>query len=333
MRVLNDLNTYITLGILIALYVYSEPSAEYEWWIKVVDAVPGGGGENDDRFKFVILAQTVLESAFWFLVINLTLFERIGWLERFRLQPVPEDAERKAKETDLTREAFVGVLVSHWIIRPAVFYFAWPYFEMRAGPLRSPIPSFRVLLPQILGCMMIDDAWFYFWHRLFHAVPFLYRTIHKQHHRFYRPNVFATEYAHPIEDLWVNSLGTILGPMVLGVHPLLLIAYPAMKLYQSMEAHSGFNIPFPFSVTSIIDSMDCAPAHDFHHSHNVGNFGGWTMVLDWVFGTDTKYENHVMVKMADKAAYETARRPYKHDRIGLVIKSSASSSTPRDKFE
>ena len=94
---------------------------------------------------------------------------------------------------------------------------------------------------------------------------------------------------------------------------ILAIIYVAMKLYQSLEAHSGYNIPFPFSISSVIDCMDCAPAHDFHHSANVGNFGGFFMFWDWICGTDAAYKRAVMTKKAETIAYRTARRPYEHD--------------------
>jgi sterol desaturase/sphingolipid hydroxylase (fatty acid hydroxylase superfamily) len=310
MRVINDMNTWITVSTLVLLYYYSDPLETYDWWISFVDWLPG----NDDRMKFVVFSHLVLESAFWVLVCSITVLEGLGWIERIRIQSIPEDPERLRSEQALTNEAFKDVLVSHWIIRPLLLYFLWPYFELQTGPLRTPIPSIRSILPQIFFCMMIDDTWFYWMHRLFHVIPFLYRSIHKKHHRFTRPNVFSTEYAHPVEDAIVNSFGTILGPLVLGVHPFLLVIYVGMKLYQSMEAHSGFNIPFPFSITHLIDSMDCAPAHDFHHSHNMSNFGGWFMFWDWICGTDKSYEKHVMIKHKDDQVYNGARRPYEHDK-------------------
>ena len=46
---------------------------------------------------------------------------------------------------------------------------------------------------------------------------------------------------------------------------------PQAKLWQSIDAHSGYDLPFPLSPWSAIKYMDCAPAHDFHHSHNHGN--------------------------------------------------------------
>jgi sterol desaturase/sphingolipid hydroxylase (fatty acid hydroxylase superfamily) len=318
------MNTYITAIVLIGLWYFADPDEKYEWWLRLVDVIPF---QVDDRMKYVIISHGFLETGFWFLVINLFLLERTGFMDKYRIQSLPTDPEQIAKESALTKEAFQGVLVSHWIVRPFILYAVYPMFEMRAGPLRTPIPSLRTVFPQILGCMLIDDVWFYFWHRLFHVIPWLYRSVHKQHHKFYRPNVFATEYAHIVEDIWVNSIGTLLGPLVLGVHPFLMILYPAMKLYQSMEAHSGYNIPFPLSITSVIDSMDCAPAHDFHHSHVMSNYGGWFMFLDWIFGTDEKYQNHIMNKRNDDAVYETARRPYKNDGIGMITQKRGQTKT------
>ena len=124
----------------------------------------------------------------------------------------------------------------------------------------------------------------------------------------------------------VNSAGTVLGPIVLRAHPVLAIMYVATKLYQSMEAHSGYNVPFPFSLASAIDSMDCAPAHDFHHSHNTGNFGGFFMFCafvwrhagtdarlgDWLCGTDASYQKMVMLKKRDVLACAFSYVPTTH---------------------
>lgn len=33
----------------------------------------------------------------------------------------------------------------------------------------------------------------------------------------------------------------------------------------------------------------CDPRHDYHHSHNVGNFGSFFVFWDWLCGTDQAY--------------------------------------------
>jgi sterol desaturase/sphingolipid hydroxylase (fatty acid hydroxylase superfamily) len=84
-----------------------------------------------------------------------------------------------------------------------------------------------------------------------------------------------------------------------------------MKLAQSIEAHSGYNPPFPISVFSLLDVCDCAPAHDFHHSHNTGNFGGFFIFWDWVCGTDGRYNKFLEKKESDPAYWNVTRHSAK----------------------
>ena len=42
--------------------------------------------------------------------------------------------------------------------------------------------------------------------------------------------------------------------------------------------------------------LDCARAHDFHHSHNSGNYGGFFRFWDWACGTDAAYRRHLRAK-------------------------------------
>ena len=163
----------------------------------------------------------------------------------------------------------------------------------------SMMPTFLKFVGQIFLCMLIDDTLFYWSHRALHH-PSIYRYIHKKHHMFKKPCAIATEYCHPVEDLVSNTLSTVLGPMILKSHSSVFFFYTCFKLLQSLDAHSGYNLPFsPFSV---LDSMDCSPAHDFHHSHNVGNYGGFFVFWDWICSTDGRYEKY-LIKNKDNAAY------------------------------
>lgn len=103
---------------------------------------------------------------------------------------------------------------------------------------------------------------------------------------------------HPIEDILVNSIPTVIGPLLLSPHVSLLWVYTCMKLYQSIDAHSGYDLPFPFSPWSTIKYMDCSPAHNYHHSHNVGNYGGYFMFWDSLCGTDQSYNRYKLKQRA-----------------------------------
>ena len=44
-----------------------------------------------------------------------------------------------------------------------------------------------------------------------------------------------------------------------------------------------------------------AKQHDFHHSHNVGNFGGaHTIFWDWACGTDSAYRAYLAKENAQR---------------------------------
>ena len=86
---------------------------------------------------------------------------------------------------------------------------------------------------------------------------------------------------------------------MLGSHASVVIGYASLKLWQSVDAHSGLLLPFsPWSVAAL-GKMDCARAHDFHHSHNAGNYGGFFMFWDWACGTDAAYKRHLRAAKRD----------------------------------
>ena len=78
MRILNDLNTFLTISILIGVWFVADTKDEYIMWSSLFDAIPI---LEDDRMEYVLISHVVLESAFWILVGGLYIFERVGFLE------------------------------------------------------------------------------------------------------------------------------------------------------------------------------------------------------------------------------------------------------------
>ena len=64
-----------------------------------------------------------------------------------------------------------------------------------------------------------------------------------QHHTFKHTVGLATEYAHPVEGV-LNAIATMAGPVLLGGHMALCMLYAALKLWQSIDAHSGEPMQF-----------------------------------------------------------------------------------------
>ena len=138
---------------------------------------------------------------------------------------------------------------------------------------------------------MINDFAFYWAHRALHH-PLLYARIHKQHHQFVASIGFAAEYATPLEGLLANTIPTLLGCFIFGSHFFTILVYFILRIWETVESHSGYD--FPWSVWSLFDWQGGAAAHDFHHSHNIGNFGGVCFSFwDSLMGTNVAYLKHL----------------------------------------
>ncbi|KAF3156047.1 hypothetical protein TWF106_001160 [Orbilia oligospora] len=121
-----------------------------------------------------------------------------------------------------------------------------------------------VLFPLLrLGlAIFILDTWQYFWHRLMHQVPFLYRTLHSRHHRLYVPYAFGALYNHPLEGLILDTMGAGLAFKVSGMSMKGSVFFFGFSAMKTVDDHCGYKLPF--DPLQIIFSNN-AEYHDIHH--------------------------------------------------------------------
>lgn len=146
------------------------------------------------------------------------------------------------------------------------------------APWAAAADAWRVFFVAFL----LNDWGFYLTHRALHH-PALYRRFHKQHHRFTGTVSFAAEYAHPVEVLLSNHMPTLAGCVLMGAHPLVLFVWLVARLEKTYETHSGYSFDGTVMQKLGLANGRGAIWHDFHHSHNQGNFGN--MYIDWLCGT------------------------------------------------
>ncbi|XP_062508812.1 uncharacterized protein LOC134185047 isoform X2 [Corticium candelabrum] len=198
--------------------------------------------------------------------------------------------QAKYPDGKLLRRCLKQLAFNHFVLEPLGLPFLYYIAKASGVQMTFPLPSWSEVAGHIVICVIVEDALFYWTHRLLH-VPFLYRRIHKQHHQFYTPIGMAAEYAHPLEYLLSNSLPFFTGPFLTGCHLLTMWIWLFIRIVESLDGHSGYDfwwVPFRYF------PFRPGPAlHDFHHSHNVGNYGSFFQFWDWLCGTDKVYKRYV----------------------------------------
>lgn len=97
-----------------------------------------------------------------------------------------------------------------------------------------------MLLARCFGCAVIEDTWHYFLHRLLHNKR-IYKHIHKIHHEIQAPFRMEAEYASSGNH--ILRTGFFTGIIHLCDHVILLWAWVTVHLIETVDVHSGYDIP------------------------------------------------------------------------------------------
>jgi Delta7-sterol 5-desaturase len=134
--------------------------------------------------------------------------------------------------------------------------------------------------------LLIDDAWFYWCHRLMHH-PRLYKYIHAEHHKSVDVNPVTSLSFHFIEPtiltLWIIPMSFIV-PIYVPV----LGAVQLWGLLDNIKSHLGYEF-FPKTFNkSWLRFLTTSTYHNMHHTKFNGNYGVHFRIWDRLFGTEFK---------------------------------------------
>jgi sterol desaturase/sphingolipid hydroxylase (fatty acid hydroxylase superfamily) len=134
-------------------------------------------------------------------------------------------------------------------------------FHPWALEVPSAAPTLMSFVAQVALLMIIGEFLTYWWHRLEHGNRFVFKYVHYMHHRVESPLTIWTNFVvHPVEGLMV-MLCLYVPPLVLGVHPLVMVAYAIANTTAMVITHCGYDIRFyPRWL------LPPAVAHELHHS-------------------------------------------------------------------
>lgn len=249
-------------------------------WDYAVTAWPYG-----DRLFFTTvfcLGHSVLTLPYNFVMLVLHLWPS-SFVNQWKIQHDSHPSTR------LVKEVIAKILVGHFVFSPLVAYFVlFPLSQALEMPLRGDLPSVGRVLLDFVVFALVNDVLFYWAHRTLHSHPWLYKNIHAQHHRFTTPISWAAEFSHPIEDVFAGTIPTLAGCFLMRSHLYTCALWMIIRMWETLDAHSGYD--FPFSPWRLLSPLMLGPdGHDWHHSHNRGNYGVFRF-WDWILGTDKEYK-------------------------------------------
>ena len=145
--------------------------------------------------------------------------------------------------------------------------------------------SIGTIIFQVIFAFVIDDIFFYFYHRWLHENKYMLKTVHSIHHRATKPFPLEYLYAHPIEWL-LGMIGAFLGFAILFMFmPVNLYAFwifGGLRNLHEIHIHSDLELP----VSSKIPLLSKTKHHDDHHAKLTGNYSSTFLWMDRLFKTN-----------------------------------------------
>jgi sterol desaturase/sphingolipid hydroxylase (fatty acid hydroxylase superfamily) len=119
---------------------------------------------------------------------------------------------------------------------------------------------------------------------------FFYKRIHKRHHKYIISEAIATLNTHPLEFIIENVVPYVIGPILLGkrCHLFTSFFFGVWNLVNATNDHSGYEFPWTVNFNLLPLTM-ASPEHDFHHKHNIGNYGLRYSFWDTICNTNKEY--------------------------------------------
>jgi len=161
---------------------------------------------------------------------------------------------------------------------------------------------------ELLLALILFDVWTYWWHRMSHRIPFLWR-FHRVHHSDNKMDVTSANRFH-IGEILISSLLRIVVIFLIGAELSHIAIYEAL-MFPVVQFHHA-NIALPIWLDSFLRLFIPTPAmHKVHHSRvpveTDSNYSSMLSIWDRVFGSFRLQENQEGIKLGLKG-YDTEEK-------------------------
>jgi sterol desaturase/sphingolipid hydroxylase (fatty acid hydroxylase superfamily) len=180
-------------------------------------------------------------------------------IERFKTEPDAwpwhsKNPEERKKFWDLMKSTAFVISGNNLLIAVPISWLAYDSARSQGvfDPSSATFPSTATILWQVAVCILVEDFFFYWSHRLLH-IPFLFKHIHKTHHKYHCPIGLASEYAHPLEFYFGNIMPPSIGPILVKTHLFTYLIWLGVRFAKTCEAHCGCVLCIPTCHEKLVD--------------------------------------------------------------------------------
>lgn len=139
---------------------------------------------------------------------------------------------------------------------------------------------------QIVVSLILIDVWMYWWHRINHVVPFLWK-FHKYHHEDLQMNSSTAFRFHTLE-IFLSNIFNFFVFLIIGVVPQTLLLFSTLLFVSIIFHHS--NLRISNRIDFLLRYFVVSPGmHRIHHSKKIketnSNYSSLFPWWDKIFGT------------------------------------------------
>lgn len=262
-------------------------------------------------------SQSTMEGVFRYVLIVglvhlLVLAMRVVWGLRFKVRrdsPPSPQIVREAFNSIVATAVFAAVAVVVYIpvesFLPQVRH--WRGLEEQTIAPRGLVVALSVIL-----LVLLQDAYFYWTHRLMHDRRW-FRVFHAEHHKSHNPSPWAA-YSFSIPEALIQGLFFAVALITLPVPGEAKMIFITFAIAFDALGHSGVEFLPRWVVThSVFGWLTGATYHDLHHARGRSHYGLYLRFWDRLMGSEepnfAAIYGHVCSRNNDGEAYRRLLKP------------------------
>ena len=238
-----------------------------------------------DRSIFAAALFLIHLVAFYFHAWFFVFADWYGFMDRWAIRSGKHRMASMQKQWEAIREGTLDAFVVKPLIGYLVFPFAEPYISF------GELPTLSNGFLQWLAMEVIFSTSLFWIHGAMHKLPIVYKYVHKRHHTYHETVSFAAQYANPLEGL-ASSCHIVFSILIVRPHFFMFCIFLTTTFLEIVDSHCGYDVPWSvlYPWCGIYPWGSGARAHDYHHSHNIGMYGGGLVGLwDRLFGSNKDF--------------------------------------------